>query len=204
MQGNEIWNRTFGYGYIDVGTSIAKTEDNNFIITGSTQGIDGDQDIWVMKVDTDGDSLWSMTLGGDYVDFGSCIKTTDDGNYILSGYLGLDDQYNFDMYLALITEDGTSVKEIIGKIPNKFLLHDPRPNPFNASVTLDFTLPQAGDITISVFDVTGKTVATLFDGPHSSGTGTVTWNAENIPSGVYFARLESGGAVQTRKLLLVK
>jgi hypothetical protein len=78
------------------------------------------------------------------------------------------------------------------------------PNPFNPITHFRFNIPETGDAKLTVFNTLGKPVAILVDGTISEGGHTVSWNAENIPTGVYFYRLESNYFTQTRKLLLIK
>ncbi len=83
------------------------------------------------------------------------------------------------------------------------------PNPFNPSTTISIGLPAATDVTLSVFDVQGRRVATLVDGPVPAGFRTFTWHGvddtgHRVGSGVYFCRLEAGGEVFTSKMLLLK
>jgi len=78
------------------------------------------------------------------------------------------------------------------------------PNPFNASATLSFNLPASGRVELKVYDVRGREVASLVNGHLSSGEHQAVWDADALPSGVYFARLTAGGEIHTQKLLLVK
>ena len=78
------------------------------------------------------------------------------------------------------------------------------PNPFNPSCRLAFTLPRAGNVSLKVFGVNGREVATLIDGVHPGGLREITWNAEGMPSGVYLAKLEIGGVADTERLVLLK
>jgi hypothetical protein len=83
------------------------------------------------------------------------------------------------------------------------------PNPFNPETTLRYTIPSSGHVTVGVYDLQGRLVATLFDGERAAGVYSVKWNGRNndaaiAASGVYFARIESGGAVRTYKLVLLK
>ncbi len=99
--------------------------------------------------------------------------------------------------------DFNSVSEH-GALPGQFTLHQNYPNPFNPSTTIQFDLSKAGNVELSVFDVTGRTVATLVDGGLSAGAHTVNFDGANLTSGVYFARLEMGGTSQARKMALIK
>ncbi len=89
-------------------------------------------------------------------------------------------------------------------LPLAFALEPAYPNPFNASVTLRYTIAQAGAVRLDVFDVTGRLVTTLVNEQATPGAHNVQWQAGNASSGLYFARLVQGGNVATQKLLLLK
>ena len=78
------------------------------------------------------------------------------------------------------------------------------PNPFNPLTTLRFSLPAAARIRLSVYDVRGRRVALLYDGEKEAGWHSLDWDARGRASGVYFARLETGGESLTRKLVLLQ
>jgi hypothetical protein len=83
------------------------------------------------------------------------------------------------------------------------------PNPFNPSTSISYALPVRGKVTLRVYNVEGRRVATLVDGVQSPGAHTAEWDgrdnaARPQPSGVYFCRLVAGGQVRTHKLVLVK
>jgi hypothetical protein len=101
-------------------------------------------------------------------------------------------------------------------IPNGFLLEQNYPNPFNPETHFGLRIPNAGFVSLKLFDVLGREIATLVHEPKSPGVYRVSWNGTNsagalVGSGVYFCRLEvspqSGGNgvfVQTRKVLLLR
>ncbi|MBU1651489.1 T9SS type A sorting domain-containing protein [bacterium] len=78
------------------------------------------------------------------------------------------------------------------------------PNPFNPETVIRFDLPEAKITSVAVYDVNGRLVDNLVDGFRSAGSHEITVDASAWPSGVYFARLQSGDIQQTQKLLLVK
>ncbi len=97
-----------------------------------------------------------------------------------------------------------SVHEPPNAVPDGFVLDQNYPNPFNPSTTIRYAVPFAGHVRLSIFDVTGAEVATLFDGERHAGTFTATWYAAGVASGVYYARVSWGGFSLTRKMLLVR
>ena len=79
------------------------------------------------------------------------------------------------------------------------------PNPFNPSTSLDLVIPEAGFVSVKVYNLVGQEVATLAEGMMQATSGyTLTWNANNMPSGVYLVRAEGAGSVATQKLMLLK
>ncbi len=98
----------------------------------------------------------------------------------------------------------TSVRFGDDRLVHGFELFPPFPNPFNASTTLTFELPNSSFVNILIYDVTGREVQSLVDGNLSSGQHSVVWDAEGLGGGVYFVQLHAGDFRQTRKMLLVK
>ncbi len=83
------------------------------------------------------------------------------------------------------------------------------PNPFNPETSIPFSLSDGGRVTLRIYDINGRLVATLLDENRKAGEHTVRWNGRNdvgavAPTGIYFARLESNGVTETRKLVLLK
>jgi hypothetical protein len=85
--GDSLWSRTFGGSSSDVGKSAQQTSDGGYIIVGFTMSYGaGSSDVWLIKTDTNGDSLWSRTFGGSLADAGQSVQQTSDGGYIVTGY----------------------------------------------------------------------------------------------------------------------
>lgn len=85
-----------------------------------------------------------------------------------------------------------------------FALEQNRPNPFNPSTEISFTLPEAARVSLVVYDVTGRRVATLIAEHRERGKHMVTWNARGVASGIYYCRLQAGGQSEVRKMILLK
>jgi hypothetical protein len=85
-----------------------------------------------------------------------------------------------------------------------YALHECYPNPFNPATTISYQLPAKNHVTLKIYDSRGREVANLVDAEQSAGRYSLTWNASQISSGVYFARLTAGSFVQTRKVVLLK
>ena len=89
-------------------------------------------------------------------------------------------------------------------LPLSFGLEQNYPNPFNPSTTIRYALPAKSYVTLFVFNTLGQQVATLVDDTQEAGYHEVRFDGVNLASGVYFYRLQTGGFVQTRKMLLLE
>lgn len=112
--------------------------------------------------------------------------------------------YVDDLRLAKKRDVATAL-ESVPEVPGAFTLAQNYPNPFNTSTTLRFDLPTAADVTLRIYNTLGAEVATLAERTRfTAGTHTMVWNAEGLPSGVYFGRIFAGTASRSIKLMLVK
>jgi len=94
-------------------------------------------------------------------------------------------------------------------LPNDFTLYQNYPNPFNPSTTIKFYLPRESHVTLSVYNITGQKINTLIDQSMASGYKEIIWdgqdlNNNNVASGIYFYRLDTGGQTLTKRMLLLK
>jgi flagellar hook assembly protein FlgD len=99
---------------------------------------------------------------------------------------------------------GTTAVEEQEVLPVEFSLSQNYPNPFNATTTINYTLPLAGDVRLQVYDIMGRVVATLENGIVPAGYYKGTWNAQGMPSGLYFVRLSTDQFSETMKMMLLK
>ncbi|PIU44271.1 MAG: hypothetical protein COS95_09880, partial [Ignavibacteriales bacterium CG07_land_8_20_14_0_80_59_12] len=99
----------------------------------------------------------------------------------------------------------SGVSEGRSETPRRYELQPAFPNPFNPSTTLTYSLPSDSFVHVEVVDLLGRTVQTLVKGVYQgAGEHRVAFDGAGIGSGIYFARFEIDGAVQTRKLILVR
>jgi len=95
------------------------------------------------------------------------------------------------------------------QLPDHFALHDNYPNPFNPSTAIQYDLPKASDVTLTVYNLLGSKVATLVNSHQEAGTHTVQWTGKNqqgysVSTGVYFYRITAGDFSNTRKMIYMK
>ena len=107
--------------------------------------------------------------------------------------------YNPDTswFLTGVTQNGSN-------IPTEFALSQNYPNPFNPTTNIKFDIPEQGFVSLKVYDVVGKEIATLVNNVKSAGSYSVDFNGSNLSSGVYFYRLEAGSFTAVKRMILVK
>jgi hypothetical protein len=94
-------------------------------------------------------------------------------------------------------------------IPAAFALHPAYPNPFNPETTIRYDVQNTSHILLTVHDLLGRTIATLFDETRDAGSYTISWRGRDdsgasVPSGVYFVRMNTGSFTATQKLMLIR
>jgi len=124
--GDTLWTRTLGGESSDEGHSVQQTTDGGYIITGSTDLIGSGYstyDVFLLKTDLNGDTLWSKTFGGEDTDIGRSVKQTTDGGYIITGWTFPNTNYA-DLYLIKTDENGiiTFTSNIPVSNPNRKLV----------------------------------------------------------------------------------
>ncbi len=109
--------------------------------------------------------------------------------------------YNYIPRYFKKTFTGTPEKP---ELPDRVKLNQNYPNPFNNTTQINFLIPDAMQVNLSIYDVLGRRIATLVDGRKKEGRHQVTFNAEGLASGIYFMRLITETEIKTRKMLYVK
>ena len=165
------------------------------------------------KIVVNGDSvsIWAFADGAAPADTATWTFTTDNvavgaglPTFIIVGVTDDDSSaVHVDEVWYNETPTGMGISDD-APIASSYELGQNYPNPFNPTTHIRFNIPETGNTKLTVFNIMGEAVANLVDGVVPAGGHTVSWNAANMPTGVYFYRMESGNFSQTRKLLLVK
>lgn len=130
------------------------------------------------------------------------ISYEGDGELVLKSAIVVDS----DAEEMATTISSAKVQSVL---PTEFALAQNRPNPFNPSTEISFSLPKPAEVTLVIYNVLGENVVTLAEGLRAAGTHAVMWdgrdkNGRAVASGVYFYRLDAGEFSATRKMLLLK
>jgi hypothetical protein len=113
---------------------------------------------------------------------------------------------NWDIYMNGFNTSGiyTAIGEVGVTTPLEYSLSQNYPNPFNPVTKINYQLPKAGNVRVSIFNALGQEVELLIDESQNAGNHIVNWNASSFPSGVYVYKLESGSFVSNKKMILLK
>jgi len=134
---------------------------------------------------------WNNLFGEDFAVYNNqlCAPYPD----CVDAYVGIQNTSNCDL-----------ASDTFNPIPLDYSLYDPYPNPFNAQTTIQITLPIKDVMIVKVYDVNGSELKTLVHSIFDSGTHTIKWDAGDLPSGIYFIRMQSRNFVGTKKVSLIK
>ena len=120
-------------------------------------------------------------------------RDTRDGNYEI-------------YYNRYINKSGNGIMGILNnnEIPDKYSLSQNYPNPFNPVTTIKFDIPKDNFVTLKIYDMLGREVATLVNNKLSGGTYSLNWNASQFTSGIYFYKIQAGEFTDVKRMILVK
>ena len=152
--------------------------------------------------------------------FNSILISYDGGNNWVGFNDGLITDWTFtalakkDPYIWALNDMGnayyrplSSITEVESKnlkSPANYLLNQNYPNPFNPDTKITYSVPRKSNVSLKIFDLLGNEIKTLVNENEPGGTYSITWNAANLPSGIYFYKLQAGSFVETKKMILLK
>ncbi len=103
-----------------------------------------------------------------------------------------------------ISKNSINTTQQTPAIPKEYFLAQNYPNPFNPTTTFNYGLKEESFVTLKIYNILGQEVSTLVNEQQSAGYKSLQWNANNVPSGMYLYRLQSGTFVETKKMMLLK
>ncbi len=125
-----------------------------------------------------------------------CVQSPDTYVYIACGEYGL--------YILKQDINATGINSETSNLVKKFSLFQNYPNPFNPTTEIDYSIPYEGKVKITIFNSLGKEVQTLINEQKAPGNYSIEFHGNNLPSGIYFYKLQSGNYVDTKKFVLLK
>lgn len=206
--GNEQWSQTYGGSNFDVARSVEQVEGGGYIVAGFSKSFsNGENDVYIIRVDEAGEELWHKTYGGEEDDIANSIQQTSDGGFIVAGYTNSFGQDSKDVWLLRLSSEINDADEDV--LDMKYNINN-YPNPFNPKTTFSFSLPTNGKAELNIYNIRGQLVKHIDDKWLAAGDHKVTWfgddNAGNpLGSGVYIVCLKVDDINKaTRKVLLMK
>jgi ligand-binding sensor domain-containing protein len=201
VSGTDLFAGTSGDVFLSTNNGASWTAVN----TGLTNPV-------VMSLAFSGTNLFAGTLGGVYLSTNNGTSWTAVNTGLASDIVSslavsgtnLFAGTNGGVWRRPLSEMITSVEVISSLIPSCFDLKQNYPNPFNPSTTIEFSVPMTAFVSLKVFDALGRDVATLLSEQFSAGTYSTQWNAEGVPSGVYFYQLQAGAFIHSKRLIVLR
>ncbi len=195
-------------GIIDVANAPVPVELTSF----NANVVDGKVNLtWVTATETNnsGFAIERSSNGGEFTQVGF-VKgkgtTTERTSYSFVDNSVTSGKYTYR--LKQVDFDGSyeysKTVEVNVGLPTEFSLSQNYPNPFNPTTTINFALPKASNVKLTIYNALGKEVAVLVNGNLEAGNHSAVWNAENNASGMYFFKLEAGNFTSTKKMMLIK
>ncbi|MCK4829573.1 T9SS type A sorting domain-containing protein [bacterium] len=208
-QGDILWTRTYGGIGEDAANSVQQTLDGSYIVAGYTASFSvGGYDVWLIKTNMNGDTLWTETYGGLYDDAASSVQQTSDGGYIIAGYTESIGAGGSDVWL-IKTEPDVGIEEH-KPAQTIFSILQIYPNPFRNVTDIRYEITNNSKIELDIYDISGRLVMSFSSLSSVIGhLSSVEWDGTDdsnrkLPSGVYFLKFQSGDYSATEKLLLIR
>jgi hypothetical protein len=190
------------YGFVQFGASQHRIGHAHITLTGSPDGGAVAIDEWSILANI---FFSSFDPGANFRSLDNSFEAKYFCNNITSGG-GHSSTNKIRLEATFINQNPTTGIENSSSqaLPKRIVLYQNYPNPFNPSTSISFSLPRKIFVSLDIFDILGRKVATIVSEQMPAGNYVQYWNASGFPSGVYFYRLKAGAYTETKKLLLLK
>jgi len=263
LNGDTLWSKRFGSNYSEAGYSIQRTIDKGFIIGGVEYNSNNVSNSLIIKADSVGNLQWKRNYSAKYnellysvrnipgkgyvfcgttdstnnnlergfiriIDFNGnvliqnfyrplqyfteirSVESTNDNGFIICGVTQMLQGGVPQMYLAKTDSLGKIFPVGISYnstfIPKKTILHQNNPNPFNPITTIDFEIKNKTNVSLVIYDLSGKEVSTIYNGLANEGKYRINFNSTdyNLSTGIYFFQLKTEIDLISKKMMLIK
>jgi hypothetical protein len=202
--GGILWTRTFTFFYtLCTPSAIFSLPDDGCLVSMTPCC---PERAMLMRLNCFGDTLWTCSFGAINVDYmGVKICSTSDGGFGFMCSMSPYDDYIYNTYLVRLAPDSSTIDP--HNIPGVFTLEQNYPNPFNSSTTIPFSLHSSNNVKLALYDLLGRDVSDHLESHrqrYTAGTYVIRFDAMDLPTGIYFIRMEAGGNMQTKKMMLLR
>jgi hypothetical protein len=210
--GDTVWTRNYGGQSGEDAYDVIQTPEGGYVLVGPTGsfGAGWEPDVYVVRTDSLGDTLWTRTFGGTQSDYATSIDLTPDGGYIIAGSTESFGAGGNDVWLLRIETDPYGVEEH-GREHCAFEYVGVCPNPFCYSTDIRFQITDNRQTCeLKIYDITGRQVTDLTKQISVIGHQlSVRWDGTDhagrrLPSGVYFIKFELGDWSIIKRVILVR
>ena len=204
--GDTLWTRTFGGTEEDIGTSILRTKNNEFIITGHTRSFgEGLDDIYILRINDNGDIIWTKTIGGQNTDYAYSIEQTDDNGFIIAGLTrSFSSNGSSDAYLVRLGKDSINIKI------SKQIIYSQLNNPIvfysHNNITIQYNFSYFDNIRFDIYDIKGKLIRSgHIEKDCKTNMGKTRFGIGNLfTGGIYYLLLYTNETIITNDFLVIK
>ncbi len=194
---NGVWRRYLPGVPVELASFAVTTDENKVTLTWKTSTETNNSGFEVQRKNIDWERIGFVEGHG---------TTTEENNYSFADKNLSAGKYQYR--LKQIDFDGSfefsNIAEVEIFTPIQFSLEQNYPNPFNPTTTIQYSIPENGNVKLEVYNSIGEEVATLLNETKQAGNYDVSFNASSLPSGIYFYTLTSGEFRETKKMLLIK
>ncbi len=202
--GDTLWTKTYGGTGYDEGYSVQECASGGFVIAGRTSSFGaGNDDVYLIRTNVDGDTLWTKTYGGTSDDGGYSVQECVGGGFVIAGVTESFGAGGYDVYLIRTNDAGVEEERFFADAQNDRLRV--YPNPCGKKIVVRYSSNKnqdnlkGNDSRLTIYDISGKLVKTVL-----AIKQDVEVNLEELNKGVYFVRVETGDFTETKKIILMR
>jgi hypothetical protein len=188
--GNAIWTKNYGGYAYDAGYSVIECAAGGYVIAGEKWLYDTQwqMDIYLIRIDGNGDTLWTKNYGGANNERAYSIQECESGGFIITGWTDSYGNGDADVYLLRLNSEGGIEESSQTQAPKSLFIH---PNPSSGRTFIRYGLPERSDVSLILYDNAGRLVKVLYTGTQGEGHHEVAVDRDGLSAGVYFIRFTS-------------
>jgi hypothetical protein len=188
--GDTLWTKAYGGYAPDNGYSVQECASGGFVIAGETwlYGAGWHNNVYLVRTDANGDTLWTKNYGGANGDRCYFVQECASGGFILAGTTDSFGAGADDFYLIRVGPEGGIEENSETQVSSGLAVH---PNPSLGNALIKYALPERADVSLMLYDRSGRLVKVLYSGTQDEGCHEVAIKQDGLSAGVYFIRFAS-------------
>ncbi|UCF71618.1 MAG: T9SS type A sorting domain-containing protein [candidate division WOR-3 bacterium] len=201
--GNALWTKNYGGYAYDAGYSVIECATGGYVIAGEKWLYDTQwhMDIYLIRIDGNGDTLWTKNYGGANNERAYSIQECESGGFIITGWTDSYGNGDADVYLMRLDSEGAIEEGSQTQVSKSLFIH---PNPSSGRAIVRYELPERAYVSLMLYDNSGRLAKVLYTGTQGEGYHEVPVYRDGLNAGVYFVRINTEGSESIRKVVLTK